>query len=65
MLRRILKSLNSGPQSKIEDSGVDDDLRQLQKAIDNLRPKEDGLGFRQENPQDFQVNHLEIFRLEY
>lgn len=30
------------------------DLRQLQKAIDSMRPKEDSLGFRQENPQDFQ-----------
>ncbi|XP_066246734.1 uncharacterized protein [Euwallacea similis] len=54
-LNRLLQNLNK-PQSKTEDSGIESELKQLQKAINQLKPKDDLGGFDLGNDgrQDFQ-----------
>uniref|UniRef100_A0AAR5PIN4 Uncharacterized protein n=1 Tax=Dendroctonus ponderosae TaxID=77166 RepID=A0AAR5PIN4_DENPD len=43
-LSELLKAMNDNPQSKSEDSKIEAELKDLQRAINNLRPKQDTFG---------------------
>ncbi|XP_066151675.1 uncharacterized protein [Euwallacea fornicatus] len=54
-LRRLMQSLNK-PESKIEDSDIESELKQLQKVINQLKPKDDlgSFDIGNDGRQDFQ-----------
>lgn len=43
-MSELLKAISDNPQSKSDDTKIEAELKDLQRAINNLRPKQDTFG---------------------